>query len=29
VSFERAVTDEDELAKELRYALALAKTASH
>jgi hypothetical protein len=29
VAFERAVADEDELEKELRYALALEKTASH
>jgi len=29
VSFERSVADEDELEKELRYALALEKTASH
>jgi hypothetical protein len=29
VSFERPVADEDELEKELRYALALEKTASH
>ncbi|RYZ03253.1 MAG: hypothetical protein EOO73_28640 [Myxococcales bacterium] len=29
VSFERSVADEDELEHELRYALALEKTASH
>lgn len=29
VSFERAVADDEELEKELRYALALEKTASH
>lgn len=29
VSFERAVADDDELEAELRYALALEKTASH
>jgi hypothetical protein len=29
VAFERAVADEDELERELRYALALEKTAGH